>query len=122
MLRENDKVLDEFFVNLPRYFKPDMFFRPFKDPDILFSRLDEWNPYYQEVDEDCPDWTFQDAKESLKTGKVTVYSILPIKKGTPVSPSKKYMEDYGEPKFSKTLKIHDIAWSSNMLGQPIVGD
>lgn len=74
----------------------------------------EWD--YDEYD---PDWTRDDAKEAIESGKVTVYSSYPIENGTFVSPSKMEAESYsGNGKiYSKTVKTNNVAWIDPTQGQ-----
>lgn len=68
-----------------------------------------------------PDFTENMAKESKKTGKVTVYSSYPIEDGVFVSPSKLEASQYAggdENKlYSKEVNINDVAWIDGAEGQ-----
>lgn len=68
-----------------------------------------------------PDFTENMAKESKKTGKVTVYSSYPIEDGVFVSPSKFEASQYAggdENKlYSKEVNINDVAWIDGAEGQ-----
>lgn len=67
------------------------------------------------------DFTENMAKESKKTGKVTVYSSYPIEDGVFVSPSKLEASQYAggdENKlYSKEVNINDVAWIDGAEGQ-----
>lgn len=67
------------------------------------------------------DFTENMAKESKKTGKVTVYSSYPIEDGVFVSPSKLEASQYAggdESKlYSKEVNINDVAWIDGAEGQ-----
>ena len=68
-----------------------------------------------------PDFTENMAKESKKTGKVTVYSSYPIEDGVFVSPSKLEASQYagGDERklYSKEVNINDVAWIDGAEGQ-----
>ena len=66
-----------------------------------------------------PDFSEQDAKKALKSGKIKVYSSYPIKQGTFVSPSRMMAMDYtgGKEPFSKVVDVDDVAWISSDEGQ-----
>jgi hypothetical protein len=59
-----------------------------------------------------PDFSQQDAKKSLLSGKIKIYSSYPIKQGTFITPSKRMATDYagGKEPYSKVADINDIAW------------
>jgi hypothetical protein len=59
-----------------------------------------------------PDFSQQDAKKALLSGKIKIYSSKPIKQGTFVTPSKIMATEYAgrnEP-YSKIVDINDVAW------------
>jgi hypothetical protein len=66
-----------------------------------------------------PDFSQQDAKKALESGKIKIYSSYPIKQGTFVSPSKRMVLDYsgGKEPFSKIVDIDDVAWINSDEGQ-----
>ncbi len=59
-----------------------------------------------------PDFSQQDAKKALSSGKIKIYSSYPIKQGTFISPSKMMATDYagGKEIYSKVVDVNDIAW------------
>lgn len=66
-----------------------------------------------------PDFTYEDGKKALETGKITVYSSKPINQGGFVSPSKMMAQDYaGSGKvYSMEVDINDVAWLDSDEGQ-----
>ncbi len=66
-----------------------------------------------------PDFSQQDAKKALESGKIKVYSSYSIKQGTFVSPSRRMAMDYagGKEPFSKVVDIDDVAWINSDEGQ-----
>lgn len=67
------------------------------------------------------DFSKEDAKLALKTGKITVYSSHPINQGTFVSTSKKQAEDYaggvGKKLYTQEIQLDKIAWINGNEGQ-----
>jgi hypothetical protein len=59
-----------------------------------------------------PDFSQQDAKKALSSGKIKIYSSYPIKHGTFITPSKRMATDYagGKEPYSKVVGINDVAW------------
>lgn len=68
-----------------------------------------------------PDFTESMAKESKKTGKITVYSSYPIENGVFVSPSQMEASQYANGDasklYSKEVNINDVAWIDGAEGQ-----
>ncbi len=68
-----------------------------------------------------PDFTESMAKESKKTGKITVYSSYPIENGVFVSPSQMEAQQYAggdaSKLYSKEVNINDVAWIDGAEGQ-----
>jgi predicted nucleotidyltransferase len=68
-----------------------------------------------------PDFTESMAKESKKTGKITVYSSYPIENGVFVSPSQieasQYAGGNASKLYSKEVNINDVAWIDGAEGQ-----
>lgn len=68
-----------------------------------------------------PDFTEEMAQESLKNGKITIYSSYPIENGIFVSPSQLEASQYagGETTklYSKEVDINDVAWIDGAEGQ-----
>lgn len=66
-----------------------------------------------------PDFTAEDVKKAIKTGKVKVYSSYPIKNGIFVSPSRMEAEAYSSTGkvFSRVVKLDDVAWIDPTQGQ-----
>ena len=67
------------------------------------------------------DFSEADAKKSLETGKITIYSSYPIKQGVFVSTSKTQAEQYaggsGKKVYSKTIPTKEVAWINGDEGQ-----
>ena len=66
-----------------------------------------------------PDFTKEDGKKALESGKITLYSSYPIEDGTFVTPSKMMASDYsgGGKVYSKEVSINDVAWINADEGQ-----
>ena len=71
------------------------------------------------VDNITPDFTVEDVKKAINTGKVTVYSSYPIEQGTFVTPSKMEAQSYaGNGQiYSKEVNLNDVAWIDEIQGQ-----
>lgn len=67
------------------------------------------------------DFTKEDAKKSLESGFITIYSSYPIKQGVFVSTSRKQAEEYaggkGKNIFSKKIPLNEVAWINGDEGQ-----
>lgn len=65
------------------------------------------------------DFTVNDIQNSLKAGKITVYSSYPIENGVFVTPSKMQAKSYsGTGKvYSKEVLLDDVAWIDSFEGQ-----
>ncbi len=74
---------------------------------------------YGEIEDLTPDFTAEDVKKALDTGKVTVYSSHPIEQGTFVTPSKMEAQSYAGKSevYSKEVNLSDIAWIDELQGQ-----
>jgi len=66
-----------------------------------------------------PDFSYEDGKKALETGRVTVYSSKPIKQGGFVSPSKMMAQDYAGSGqvYSLNIDVNDVAWIDSNEGQ-----
>ena len=66
-----------------------------------------------------PDFTKADADKAIKSGKVKVYSSMPIKNGVFVTPSKIEAQNYAGEKtiYEKTVPLSDVAWIDDVQGQ-----
>ena len=67
------------------------------------------------------DFSENDAKKALQSGKITIYSSYPIKQGVFVSTSKVQSEQYaggkGNKVYSKVVPLEDVAWINGDEGQ-----
>ena len=74
---------------------------------------------FGEIDNITPDFTAEDVKKALDTGKMTVYSSYPIEQGTFVTPSKMEAQSYaGKGQvYSKEISLTDVAWIDEVQGQ-----
>lgn len=72
-----------------------------------------------------PDFTTEMMEDSLRSGRVTVYSSSPIKKGSFITPSQMMANDYagGGRIYSKRVPLKDVAWIDDAEGQyaPVKG-
>ena len=85
-----------------------------KTPEEAFkTKIDDDEDYVY------PDFTKEDGKKALKTGKIIVYSSKEIKNGNFVATSKMMAQDYaGSSKiYSKEININDVAWINSGEGQ-----
>lgn len=66
-----------------------------------------------------PDFTTDMMEDSLRSGRVTVYSSGPIKKGSFITPSRMMANDYagGGRIYSKRVPLKDVAWIDDAEGQ-----
>jgi hypothetical protein len=66
-----------------------------------------------------PDFTVDDMKAALESGRITVYSSKPIKNGVFISPSYMQAESYSGNKkvYSKEVSVNDVAWIDQFEGQ-----
>lgn len=66
-----------------------------------------------------PDFTTEMMEDSLRSGRVTVYSSSPIKKGSFITPSRMMANDYagGGRIYSKRVPLKDVAWIDDAEGQ-----
>lgn len=66
-----------------------------------------------------PDFTTEMMEDSLRSGRVTVYSSSPIKKGPFITPSRMMANDYagGGRIYSKRVPLKDVAWIDDAEGQ-----
>lgn len=66
-----------------------------------------------------PDFTADMMEDSLRSGRVTVYSSSPIKKGSFITPSRMMANDYagGGRIYSKRVPLKDVAWIDDAEGQ-----
>lgn len=66
-----------------------------------------------------PDYTPDMVKESLSSGKITVYSSYPIEQGVFVTPSRMEAQNYSAngKVYSKTVDLKDVAWIDPTQGQ-----
>lgn len=71
------------------------------------------------IDNITPDFTADDVKKALDTGKMTVYSSYPIEQGTFVTPSKMEAQSYAGKSqvYSKEVSLSDVAWIDEVQGQ-----
>ena len=71
------------------------------------------------IDNITPDFTAEDVKKALDTGKMTVYSSYPIEQGTFVTPSKMEAQSYAGKSqvYSKVISLTDVAWIDEVQGQ-----
>lgn len=83
-----------------------------KNPQEAFDVNDNENFTY-------PDFTAEDGKKALQTGKIMVYSSKPISQGGFISPSKTMAQDYagGGEIYSQLVDINDVAWINSDEGQ-----
>lgn len=83
-----------------------------KTPQEAFDENDDENFVY-------PDFSAEDGKRALETGKIMVYSSKPISQGGFISPSKMMAQDYaGSGKiYSQLVDINDVAWINSDEGQ-----
>lgn len=67
------------------------------------------------------DFSEEDAKESLKSGMIIIYSSKPIQQGGFVSTSKIQAEEYaggkGKMIYSKKVPLNEVAWINGDEGQ-----
>ena len=67
------------------------------------------------------DFSENDAKKALQSGKITIYSSYPIKQGVFVSTSRVQSEQYaggkGKKVYSKVVPLEDVAWINGDEGQ-----
>lgn len=66
-----------------------------------------------------PDFTADMMEDSLRSGRVTVYSSSPIRKGSFITPSRMMANDYagGGRIYSKRVPLKDVAWIDDAEGQ-----
>lgn len=66
-----------------------------------------------------PDFTTDMMEDSLRSGRVTVYSSSPIRKGAFITPSRMMANDYagGGRIYSKRVPLKDVAWIDDAEGQ-----
>lgn len=105
IIKENNPMLDDYHVGI-------------RSPKDIKS--------FNEVINDGESFTWgdfskNDAKKALESGKITIYSSHPIKQGTFVSSSKTQAEQYaggkGKKVYTKTISLKDVAWINGDEGQ-----
>lgn len=76
---------------------------------------------WEDPDTYTPDFDENDAKETMLSGKITVYSSYPIEQGIFVTPSLMEAAEYagGDPEavYSKEVSLSEIAWIDAIQGQ-----
>jgi hypothetical protein len=89
-----------------------------KEEDILTAH-EAFKEAIEDGEDIYFDFTVNDMKDALRTGRVTLYSSYPIKEGIFVTPSEMNAKDYaGNSRiYSKTVKITDVAWIDEGQGQ-----
>lgn len=76
------------------------------------------NEGFEPGDDYTDDYTWADAQKALKTGKIRIYSSHPITNGIFVTPSREDAVSYGgNPPYSRTVKLEDVAWIDHTQGQ-----
>ena len=90
-----------------------------EESDILTYKEAIEDTFGDEIDDFTPDFTADDIKKALKTGKITVYSSKPIINGNFVTPSAMeaaaYAGDAGI--YTATIDLSDVAWIDEGQGQ-----
>lgn len=85
--------------------------------------IDDIKMFDEVLDDDegfvYPDFTREDALESLRSGRIRVYSSRPITPGSFVTPSRMNAEDYsgGGHVYSEIVNLTDVAWLGPDEGQ-----
>ena len=87
--------------------------------DILTYAEAIKDTFGDDIDDFTPDFTAEDIKRALKTGRITVYSSKPIVNGNFVTPSAMeaaaYAGDQGI--YKAELDLRDVAWIDEGQGQ-----
>lgn len=90
-----------------------------EESDILTYKEAIEDTFGDEIDDFTPDFTADDIKKALKTGKITVFSSKPILNGNFVTPSAMeaaaYAGDAGI--YMATIDLSDVAWIDEGQGQ-----
>lgn len=90
-----------------------------EESDILTYPEAIKDTFGDEIDDITPDFTADDIKKALKTGKITVYSSKPIVNGNFVTPSAMEAASYSgnQQIYKATLNLADVAWIDEGQGQ-----
>ncbi|WP_443789692.1 phage tail tip lysozyme, partial [Dialister succinatiphilus] len=110
------KQLDLILKNNPANDDVHLWIRSTKD---IHTAEEVFKEAYDNGEAMYPDFTLDMMDESLKSGKVTVYSSHPIKDGIFVTPSYMNARDYsgGGRVYSKKIRLTDVAWIDESEGQ-----
>lgn len=87
--------------------------------DILTYAEAIKDTYGDDIDDFTPDFTADDIKRALRTGKITVYSSKPIVNGNFVTPSAMEAASYAGNNgiYKAEVDLRDVAWIDEGQGQ-----